>query len=173
MIRLFTRTWQHGVTLIELVTALAVALITLSLTAPDFTSFIRQIRISSATNDLHNAIMLARTEAVSRNTTVDLVALNDDWKNGWIISSSDKKQILVHEALHSDFKIEARFGDGLQHIAYNGTGHSVRADTSATQYGHIKLSLGAHSRIIIINFLGRTRICNPSRDKYCETASAD
>lgn len=168
-------TFQRGVTLSEIVIALSVLIITLSLAAPDFASFIQQVRLSSAVNELHNAIVLTRTEAVSRNDIVDLIALNNDWKNGWRISAADNQQILAHEALHVDFKIESRFGDGLQHVAYNGTGHSVRAhgSTAAPQSGHIKLSLGAHSRIIIVNFLGRTRICNPSQDKYCDSASSD
>jgi len=173
MIRYTIRTPDRGATLIELITALAIVLIALTLAAPDVTGFIQYIRISSATNELHNAIMLARTAALSHNARVDLVALNDDWKNGWIMSGSDKKQIMTHEALHTDFKIEARFSDGLQHIAYNGTGHSVGASASTPQYGHIKLALGAHERLIIVNSLGRTRICNPSRDTYCETGSSE
>ena len=160
--------FQNGITLIELMITLSIAIVTVTLAAPGFTDFIQQIRLSGAANALQNAILLTRTEAIRRNDIVDLIAVNDNWENGWMISGADNAPVLTHEKLHTEFKVNGVLTDGLQHIAYNGTGRTVtRSNGNATQFGHIELMLGKHSRIIQINFLGRSRICNPSMEKSC------
>lgn len=160
--------FQRGVTLIELMTALCIAIVITTLAAPDLTDFIQQVRLSGVAHELQNAILLTRSEAVRHNGIVDLHAVNNQWENGWIISGTDQKPLLIHARLHADFKINARLSDGYQHIAYNGTGRSLtRSNGNATQFGHIELTLGRHSRKIQINFLGRTRMCDPLQEKAC------
>ena len=168
MHRYDTPTLQRGFTLIELVTTLTVLMIAASLLAPGFTYLIQQIRLFSVTTELYNAINLTRSEAIKRNDIVDLIAVNKDWKNGWVVNGTDDQQIIAHEPLPKEFEVSAKFTDGLQHIAYSGSGRSCSCTkTTGPQSGHIQLSLQAHTRIIVINFLGRPRICNPSSDQSC------
>lgn len=131
--------------------------------APTFTHFIQQIRLTNATNALQSSMNLARMEAIKRNGRVDLIAHNKSWKNGWMITA-DNQQIFNHEALHSDIHIDSTFPNKENpSIAYNGTGRT-RSDKSsyASQSGKIRLSLGDNSRLIVVNFLGRIRVCNPA-----------
>ncbi len=87
-----TLTQQRGVTLLELMTALAVAAILFSVGAPALRDLTIRQRISGAAQDLHIDLAFARNEAVTRATNVtvcpstDLVACsNDGWGNGRLI----------------------------------------------------------------------------------------
>ena len=169
-----TRNASQGYTLIELITALAIVMILCGLSVPSLRHFLQQIRLSSATSDLYSAIHLARAEAIKRNGKVDLTAIAGDWKNGWVISSSDNEQIMAHESLHDDITVSAKFSDGTQHISYNGTGRSrSNSSTTQSQSGHIYLSVGDHARSIIVNFLGHVRVCNPATEPSCTLTSTD
>jgi type IV fimbrial biogenesis protein FimT len=164
----------RGFTMVELMMTLIIAVILTGLAVPGFGNFIQQMRLSAAVGELRNAMNLARTEAIKRNGKVDLIAIDGNWVNGWVIRSADNDQILTHERLHKEFKLSGKFTDGEQHIAYNGTGHTrTKNSSAASQSGHIQVTLGDNSRLIVVNFLGRVRICNPATDKNCTTDLAD
>lgn len=97
---LFSRHSTHssGFTLIELVIALAIAAILLTLAAPNMSSFIRNNRITTETNTLIAHINLARSEATKRNVVVALCrrdsdevlptcggGVANDWTSGWLV----------------------------------------------------------------------------------------
>lgn len=156
-------TWQTGFTLVELIIALSIAAVLITGIAPAFNNFIQQTRLINATNALHNAMNLARMEAIKRNGRVDLIARDDSWKNGWMIVA-DNQPIFHHEALHNDIHIDSTFKNKKKSaIAYNGTGRT-RTDTNSNspQIGTLRLSIGKNSRLIVVNFLGRVRVCNPA-----------
>lgn len=163
-----------GFTLVELLVTLAIAIILIGLAVPSFINFLQQIRLSTIVNELHNAINLTRTEAIKRNGKVDLIAVNGKWENGWVIKNRENEQILSHEPLHKDFNVNGKFTDGEQHIAYNGTGRTrTKSSTNTSQFGHIQISIGDNSRLIVVNFLGRVRVCNPVIDRNCLISSTD
>lgn len=85
----------RGVTLVELVVAIAVLAILTTLALPSFQSTIRSNRLATSTNQLVSAISLARSEAV-RNTRGAGVcssangtscAGTADWSGGWLVWS--------------------------------------------------------------------------------------
>jgi type IV fimbrial biogenesis protein FimT len=86
---------QHGFTLLELMTALAVLAVLVALATPSFREFSANSRISAASNSLLNALAVARSEALLRSTPVSVCASTDaltcrtskrdDWSNGWIV----------------------------------------------------------------------------------------
>jgi len=87
-----TRKQQCGVTLLELMTALGVAAILVSVGAPALRDMTIRERIAGAAQDLHIDLAFARSEAVTRATNVtvcpssDLIACsNDGWGNGRLI----------------------------------------------------------------------------------------
>jgi len=164
----------YGFTLIELMISLIIAAILMTVGLPMFSDFMQQIRLSIAANDLRHALALTRSEAIKRNGKADLVAIENDWKNGWVIKTPDNTFVMTHEPLHKDIKISAIFTDQQQHIAYNESGHS-QTDTNnkAPQSGHIQLSSGPHSRIISVNFLGQVKLCNPASNKACSTTAPE
>lgn len=71
----------RGFTLIELIVAIAVAAILLTVAVPSLTKLIRDNRVTSQTNELVSLINLARNEAIRRNKSidVDLISNADGW----------------------------------------------------------------------------------------------
>ena len=82
---------QKGFSLVELVIALAVLSIVLSLAAPSFSDSMQNARISARYNEMVSAMQLARSEAVKRNTPVAICARDSDstcgnaWGNGLLV----------------------------------------------------------------------------------------
>ena len=88
---------QKGLTLIELMTALAVAIVLLAVGIPAVKSMLANNRAVTNTNALVVALNLARSEAVKRNTNVTVCGVVDadvaapactgdsDWTGGWMV----------------------------------------------------------------------------------------
>jgi len=83
---------QTGFSLVELVVALAVLSIILSLAAPSFSGPMKNARLSARFNDMVGALQLARSEAVKRNAPVAVCARmtdsscgGDTWNNGLLV----------------------------------------------------------------------------------------
>ena len=77
--------FKKGFSLIELLAALAIAAIALQLASPLFAEHSQSLRRETAANTLASGLRSARTEALTRNQTVIVHALNDDWGQGWRI----------------------------------------------------------------------------------------
>ncbi|CAG1020655.1 hypothetical protein MTYM_00425 [Methylococcales bacterium] len=86
---------QHGVTLIELMIALAVLSILLSIAVPSFRQSIISNRLTTVTNEFMAAINFARSEAIKLGQSVTLCKSTDGsscstvntvyWEDGWIV----------------------------------------------------------------------------------------
>lgn len=83
-----------GFTLVEMLIALTVFGIMLSVGAPLLVTFMEDAQLKSDTNDMFASLFFARSEAVTRNTTVSLCKTNqnspedcdnsESWQSGWI-----------------------------------------------------------------------------------------
>ena len=83
---------DNGFTLIDVIVALVVAGVLLTIAVPSMRDFIQDSRITTNTNEIVLSLSLARTQAVTRHTTVSLCASDDgidctatDWELGWIV----------------------------------------------------------------------------------------
>ena len=84
---------QHfGFTLIELMVAIAVAAIVLTLGVPSFERVIERNQLTANINELVSALNYARSEAVRRNQRISICNSSDgttcsgnDFEDGWII----------------------------------------------------------------------------------------
>lgn len=76
---------QVGMTLVELMLVLVMASIVLTLGVPSFQALIQRNRLTAETNRFVTSMMLARSEAVKRNTATGMVAKSNDWSNGWVV----------------------------------------------------------------------------------------
>jgi type IV fimbrial biogenesis protein FimT len=82
-----------GLTLMELMIALAVGAILLLLAVPDFVTVLQKNRIGSATDQLYVSLAEARGEALKRRRSVHVCPSDDsascrndgDWSDGWLI----------------------------------------------------------------------------------------
>lgn len=82
-----------GFTLIELLITIAIAVVLLTLAAPELRGLIAGNRVSSHQADLHSALNLARSEAITRGLSVGVCGrananacvANGDWSAGWLV----------------------------------------------------------------------------------------
>jgi type IV fimbrial biogenesis protein FimT len=78
-------TRQTGMTLIELMTTVSIAVILASVATPSFTAFLRNTEVRGSSESLSQGLQFARTEAVRRNQQVCF-----DWSGagtGWTVST--------------------------------------------------------------------------------------
>ena len=94
---------QTGLTLIELMVTLAVAIILVAVGMPLFSGIVANNRAVAQTNALTSALNLGRSEAVRRGTPVAVCAAttalpvaspacatsSPDWTNGWFVFADD------------------------------------------------------------------------------------
>ena len=85
---------RAGFTLIELMFAIAVVAVLITIAVPNFRSFTANNRVASTESDLVSALALARSEAVKLGTPVSVCASADGatcsgdpsgWAGGWIV----------------------------------------------------------------------------------------
>jgi len=76
-----TRSFQHGFTLIELIIAIAVTAMLVSLAVPSFQIMLANAQIRTATQALYDGLQLARVEAIRRNERVLFTkGAGSDWE---------------------------------------------------------------------------------------------
>jgi type IV fimbrial biogenesis protein FimT len=115
----------EGVTLIELMVAVAVIAMVFAVGVPAFSDFVANNRMTSATNDIVSALHLARIEAIRRDGAVELCAVDDwqsvppdcdnngDLRDGWMVihrppaTAPDPTPVIlsIHEPLPSGVEI--------------------------------------------------------------------
>jgi type IV fimbrial biogenesis protein FimT len=123
---------QQGFTLMELLVTLAIAGLILGIAVPNFRDFMRNSRLTSASNDLIASINLARTEAVKRQLPVAVCATTNpngtpptcsgawasgassawavwvDFDNDWVIDNNLNEPVLRrHEALDATITVRS------------------------------------------------------------------
>jgi len=81
--------YQRGTTLIELMVALGVLAIILSMAAPSFRNVLIDNRITTWSNELISGLNYARSEAVRRGDTVRVVPDGGGYRAGWRIPNPE------------------------------------------------------------------------------------
>jgi type IV fimbrial biogenesis protein FimT len=81
----------RGFTLIELAVVLAVVAILLSQAAPAFSAWTRNAQIRTATESIQNGLMLARSEAIRRNRSVEfwLTSTANPLQADWLVGCAN------------------------------------------------------------------------------------
>lgn len=88
---------QKGFTLVELMVAIALLAILLSIGVPSFTKVRLELQRDNAIRAFQQSLQLARSEAIKRSQSIEVcVRLNSstcatdkDWSNGWLVKSTD------------------------------------------------------------------------------------
>ena len=78
-----------GFTMVEMLIVLAVLAVLVAIAAPNMGIMIRTQRVKTASFDVFAGLVLARSEALKRNTTVTVTPVGGDWANGWTASDSN------------------------------------------------------------------------------------
>ena len=171
---------NSGVTLIELLIAVAVLAIGAVLAIPSFTELVKNNRLTSASNNLVRALQLARSEAVKRNTRVAICRSQDQaqcktgtgWTDGWIVfvedtraagntlgvvDASETANIISQEGPLAGTLQVTVFADV---IWFNASGRPVDKDGNATS-GDIKVCddrKGTYGNTVALNATGQVRL---------------
>lgn len=84
----FERRPGSGFTLIELMITLTILGIMMGLGVPAFRNFIASQKIKAATFDLTTSVLMARSEAVKRNTDITIAPdTANAWTGGWTVKA--------------------------------------------------------------------------------------
>lgn len=80
---------SRGFTLIEMLVTLAIFAVLLMIAIPSMRPFLQSQSVKNASMDINASVALARSEAIKRNATVDVIANNaTDWSQGWVVSQT-------------------------------------------------------------------------------------
>ena len=81
---------NRGFTLPELLIVVTVMGILLAAGVPSFVEFIRNQRVKTASFDVFSTLVVARSEAITRNTSVTITpSSTTNWANGWRVTYVD------------------------------------------------------------------------------------
>jgi type IV fimbrial biogenesis protein FimT len=102
-----------GVTLVELIFAMVILAILIAVAVPSFRGASLPSRLTSAANDLHASVQIARSEAIKNNSATVLCTSTDgetcagegDWEQGWIVLDVNDNVLHSQPALPDGFKI--------------------------------------------------------------------
>lgn len=168
----------RGVTLIELLVAMSVLSILLTVGVPSFNQFTASTRLNSYANTLFSHMALARSEAIKRNLRVAICKSSDglsctssgNWNQGWVVFvdvdnnasiSSGEQIITTMPALPTGYSFSGN-SNVSNYISYDGQG-IPKLTSGGFQSGTITLcptppAEGGNGRDVILSSSGRSRI---------------
>lgn len=155
----------QGFTLLELMVVVSMVSILIAIAVPAFTSTIERSRQSTAVSDIARAIDIARNEAVSRVTTVELCASSDGntcsgsaaWESGFLVRSVSASEVFqVWEEIPGGITVKAvNFADDAK-VRFSPEGLVDAAGTFVI-CGNAGAS-GASAVVLNISGLGRLAV---------------
>ncbi|MDH5479346.1 MAG: GspH/FimT family pseudopilin [Nitrosomonas sp.] len=169
---------NQGVTLVELMVAMAVLGILLAIGVPSFNQFTVNSRLTSYANSMLSNMSQARSEAIKRNNRVALCKSADglvcnnggDWDQGWIaFSDFDNNATLgggdlllfTMPVLANGYTFSGN-ANVANYVSFDTQG-MARLTTGGAQAGTFTIcppapAVGGNGRQIVLNFSGRARI---------------
>lgn len=78
---------HNGFSLVELVLAIAVLAILVTIALPSFTETFASQRVKTTASSLYVSILRARSEAIKTDSTVTISPISGEWSKGWIIQN--------------------------------------------------------------------------------------
>ncbi|MDB4299611.1 GspH/FimT family pseudopilin [bacterium] len=80
---------RDGFSIVELMIALVVLSVLVSLAIPSYTQILAEQRLRQASNELRMSVSLARSEAIKRNYATRLLPrTSGDWADGWCVKAT-------------------------------------------------------------------------------------
>lgn len=137
----------RGFTITEAMVTMSVMVILMGLATPSFREIILAQSVKTASFEVFAGLILARSEAISRNTTVTITPSGGNWSEGWTISDS------TGEVVRRQDRMPQVVISGPSSVTYNGAGRVTTGGASISLVAN-----GArlpHARCINIDLSGR------------------
>lgn len=181
---------QGGMSLVELMIAIAVFGILVVLGAPSFSTWLQSSQVRTAAESIVNGLQMARAEAVRRNTPVRFSLTSASGLVDWEICASNNAPCpasdLIQQRSNTEGSVNARVGvyedgDGNNasnystvvpagnemptHVLFNSLGRTVN-DGSGDDTVRIDVTnarnANARRMVITISIGGQVRMCDPA-----------
>lgn len=153
----------NGFTLIELMVVVSIAAILLALAGPSFSRFIDQQRIRNAAFDMVGDLLLARSEALTKQSVVVVTptsAAADGWSSGWSINlvSSAGALLARRDGVPPQLRLDVQGASALADLSYGRDGRITGSDSVTVQVGYAAPApAGVVPSCIRIDATGRAR----------------
>lgn len=128
---------QTGFTLVELMVAVSVTLLLLTVAVPNFNATIINMRGSAVADSLVVALNFSRSEAISRNERITLCASSDgvncvastNWNSGWLVQRVSDNSVIRYWEITTTGAV---ISNTINSITYNAAGNVLVASTLNT-----------------------------------------
>lgn len=142
----------RGFTLVELIITMALVAVLLALAVPGMTPLIRSNRLATEANKFITMLNFARSEAIKRNSNVDVVAAGGSWTGGLSVSlAADGTVLRTANAIRHNFTLTTV--GGVTTLQYLPSGRSNVTETFV-----LCETSGEPGRQIDINITGRISV---------------
>lgn len=148
---------SRGASLIEMMIVVAIIGILASLSTPMISTYLQNAKLRATTDELKEALALARSEAIKRNDTVKFTALNG---GGWTVEVYSNDLLTTLASKPSAAGSNALVSADNSVIRFDGSG---RPDVAATL--QVTPASGSCTTLtclqIELNRFGKIKVCNP------------
>lgn len=122
---------QSGISMIEVMITIAIVAVLAAVAMPGMTSLVASQRLKAASSDLYTSLVLARSEAIKRNTEIQISPSASGWAGGWTVERADG----VGEPLEMHGAIPAISITGPESLSYTGNGRLDGATSPEFELG--------------------------------------
>jgi type IV fimbrial biogenesis protein FimT len=111
---------SRGFTLPELLIVITILVVLMGVGLPSFGEFVRNQRVKTASFDVFSTLVQARSEAITRNTTVTIAPVAGAWAKGWSVTYTDAGGNVI--PIRTQDPIPNITIDGPASVVYRGSG---------------------------------------------------
>lgn len=139
---------HSGFTLVELLVTLSIAAVMMSIGMPSLVDFIKNQAVGTASFDVTSTLVMARSEAIKRNTNVVVTPTTSNWKDGWAVTvtSGGTTTTLGRQAAYSS---AVAITSSVTSVTYGGNGR-VQGTTVPT----FAISGSSRARCVSVSLSG-------------------
>ena len=152
---------SNGFTLLELMVAMTILAILLSIAVPSFSNLISSNRIENQADNFLSSLAMARSEAIKLNQQVKLCKSSDgatcttsgDWSVGWIIMDNSSNILQTYDGIPDGFTFSST--DLKDEVTFRPSGEITSTGGSIIICGPDGKEADAH--VVFLSAVGRPR----------------